>query len=209
MSAEQTAAVIDIGASAVRLVVAELAPVVVRLSFWKRHLAACCSARTRSPPAKWAHASLTPRFARLSGFLQISDGYGVGTIRAVATSAVREAANADTFLDRVRVRTGLSVDVIDGAEESRLTFLAVRDGGLNGHAALAAPSALLVEVGGGSTDLTRLERGLPMQSGVYPLGSIRLRQRLGAWHGLHPDRIRMLTRQVAHVVNEIGNEILS
>jgi len=47
------------------------------------------------------------------------DEYGAKRYRAIATSAVREAANADTFLDRVQIRTGLQIEIIDGSEESR------------------------------------------------------------------------------------------
>ena len=63
----------------------------------------------------------------LRGFKKILDGYGVVRCRAVATSAVREAENRDSFLDRVRLRTGFDVEVIDGPEENRLTYMAVRD----------------------------------------------------------------------------------
>ena len=49
-----------------------------------------------------------------------------GALIAVATSAVREASNADTFLDRVFMATGLEVEVIDTSEESRLTVSAVQ-----------------------------------------------------------------------------------
>ena len=54
------------------------------------------------------------------------DRYGVSQVRAVATSAVREARNGDVFLDRIRRRTGIEFDIINEAEESRLLFLAVR-----------------------------------------------------------------------------------
>ena len=86
-------------------------------------------------------------------------------VRAVATSAVREAENSDTFLDRVRVRTGINVEIIDGSEESRLTYMATRERLIN-HPVAKAQHAVLVEVGGGSADLTRLERMQPKQSGV-------------------------------------------
>jgi exopolyphosphatase/guanosine-5'-triphosphate,3'-diphosphate pyrophosphatase len=198
-------AVIDIGASAVRLVVAQLAPGRAPVILEEASRGVLLGQDTFSS-GRIGAATIDAAIRALSGFLRIMDGYQVGEIRAVATSAVREAANADTFLDRVRVRTGLDIDVIDGAEESRLTYLAVHEG-LRGHVALAAPSALLVEVGGGSVDLTRLDRGQPVQSGVYPLGAIRLRQRLGAWRGPHQDGIRLLTRQVSHVVSEIADEI--
>ena len=47
-------------------------------------------------------------------------------VRAVATSAVREARNGDMFLDRIRGRTGIRFEIINEAEESRLVYLAVR-----------------------------------------------------------------------------------
>jgi exopolyphosphatase/guanosine-5'-triphosphate,3'-diphosphate pyrophosphatase len=119
---------------------------------------------------------------------------------------VREAANAETFLDRVRVRTGFEVEMIDGSEESRLTYLAVADQ-LGTHAVMDAASALLVEVGGGSVDITRLAAGEPVQAGVFPLGAIRMRQRLGSWHGSHEQRTRLLTAQVDNVIGDIVDEI--
>ena len=65
------------------------------------------------------------------------DDYGVTRVRAVATSAVREAANADVFLDRIRVPDRASTfEIINGSEESRLVYLAVRDS-LAGHAGAA------------------------------------------------------------------------
>src|SRR4029453_14075880 len=125
----------------------------------------------------------------LAGFRRLMDEYHVTRVRAVATSAVREASNAEIFLDRIRIRAGLDVDVIDGSEESRLTYLAVSDR-LSEHAALAADCALLMEVGGGSVDVTRLALGEPVQAGVYPLGSVRLRQRVAPWGGGHGQRVR-------------------
>ncbi len=47
-------------------------------------------------------------------------------IRAVATSAVREARNGDMFLDRIQARTGIAFEIINEAEESRLVHLSVR-----------------------------------------------------------------------------------
>ena len=55
----------------------------------------------------------------------------------MATSAVREARNADMFLDRIQGRTGIAFEIINEAEESRLVYLAVRHA-LRRHAALQA-----------------------------------------------------------------------
>ena len=122
------------------------------------------------------------------------DDYGVTRVRAVATSAVREAANAETFLDRVRVRTGLDVEVIDGSEESRLTYLAVSER-LHGHPALAAA---LHAAGGSRRRQRRRDAARARRSRFRPAStrsaSIRMRQRLGDWQRLaraaHPAALR-------------------
>ena len=201
----RTVAVIDVGASAVRVVVAQIAPgerpVVLEEAARATSLGKDTFSSGRIGPQ-----TIEATIRALSGFRRLMDGYGVGEYRAVATSAVREAENADMFLDRVRVRTGLDVEVIDGSEESRLTYLAVRDR-LQGHPALVDGLALVVEVGGGSADLTLLEAGEPTRAGVYPLGAIRMRQSLGGWRGAHDQRVRLLTRHVANVIGDIREEL--
>ena len=198
-------AVIDVGASAVRLVIAEVSP--------HRSPVVLEEASRAVPLGKDSFASgrigaatIEAALRALDGFRRMMDGYAVAEYRAVATSAVREATNADTFLDRVRVRTGLQLEVIDGTEESRLTYLAVRHR-LKGHPALDGPHALLVEVGGGSADLTFLDGDRPKYSGVYPLGAIRMRQSLAGWHGSHDQRMRLLTRHITNVVGDIEGEM--
>jgi exopolyphosphatase / guanosine-5'-triphosphate,3'-diphosphate pyrophosphatase len=198
-------AVIDVGASAIRLVIAQHAPG-ERPQVLEEASRSVLLGRDTFAVGRIGATTTDAAVRALSGFRRMMDDYGVTRVRAVATSAVREAANCDTFLDRLRVRTGVDIEVIDGSEESRLTYLAVRDG-LSGHAALAAPATLLVEVGGGSADVTRLENGQPVQAGVFPLGAIRLRQRLGVWFGSHEQRIRLLNAQVDTTVDEIVTEI--
>jgi exopolyphosphatase/guanosine-5'-triphosphate,3'-diphosphate pyrophosphatase len=141
----------------------------------------------------------------LDGFREIMDGYGVTDVRAVATSAVREARNADMFLDRIEGRTGIRFEIINEAEESRLVFLAVRHA-LRRHTAFKAARALLVEVGGGSTSLTVLRRGQPTRSGVYALGSVRLRQQLDLRRHTQELQVALLKRYIANVVEEIRTE---
>ena len=198
-------AVIDIGASAVRLVVAQITPG-GRPVILEEASRGVLLGQDVFSTGRIGAVTIDAAVRALIGFRRIMDGYLVGQIRTVATSAVREAANADTFLDRVRVRTGLDIDVIDGSEETRLTFLAV-SAGLPDHPALAAAKSLIVEVGGGSVDLTVLDHGQPAHSGVYPLGAIRLRQQFAGWHGTHEKRIRLLTRHVTNVIREIAGEI--
>src|SRR5215216_1017972 len=86
----------------------------------------------------------------------IVDSYGA-TLRAVATSAVREAANANVFLDRARREAGIDIEVISGAEEARLIHL--------------------VDIGGGSTELLIGEKGETLAARSFKLGAVRLTDR--------------------------------
>jgi len=193
------------GASALRLVVAEMSPegpprVLEEAS---RAVAlgkdAFTSGRLGAPTIEAA-------LRALEGFRRIMDSYGVVGYRAVATSAVREALNRDTFLDRVKMRTGIDVEVIDGSEENRLTYMAVREA-LRDDETLGGADSLLVEVGGGSADISFLRQGAPVYSGTYALGAIRMRQNLASWHGSHEQRVRLFRRHVQNIVEDIRREM--
>lgn len=204
-SRSEPVAVIDIGASAVRLVIAEIRPGVGPVVIEEASRAVLLGKDTFSSGGKIGPQTLEATLRALQGFRRLMDDHGVRRYRAVATSAVREAANADTFIDRVHVRTGLQVEVIDGSEESRLTYLAVQ-AGMGGHPALGTHT-LLVEAGAGSADITLLEGHQPKYSGVYALGSIRMRQGLGAWKTDHDQRMRMLARHIGNIIGDIRRDV--
>lgn len=114
----------------------------------------------------------------LRDFKRRLDVYGVQHVWTVATSAVREARNADVFRDRVLMATGLEVDVIDGPQEGRLMVSAVRSA-MDKNAPALGTHTLITEVGGGSTLLAVLEHGEIEVSQSLGLGSIRLQEVLG------------------------------
>src|SRR4026207_718424 len=155
-------AVIDMGASAIRRVVAESPPggPVRILEEASRGVLLGKDTFTHN---RLGAATVEATLKTLEGFRRIMDGYGVVRYRAVATSAVREAQNADGFLDRVRLRTGIDVEVIDGSEGRRLPYRAVRER-LRAHPALTSGDTLLLEGGGGSADISFLRKGQPINS---------------------------------------------
>jgi exopolyphosphatase/guanosine-5'-triphosphate,3'-diphosphate pyrophosphatase len=193
------------GASAIRLVVAEVQP---------RQPVRILEEAIRSVPL--GHDAFSTGVIRsdtvdtavsaLEGFQKILDSYGVVQMRAVATSAVREARNGAMFLDRIRGRTGLAFEVINEAEESRLVYLAVRQR-LGGQPAFRGAWTLVLEVGGGSTDLTLLRRGRPNRSGVYALGAIRMRQQLHLGRQPVEMQVSLLKRYIANITEEIRVDI--
>src|SRR5260221_192047 len=135
------------GASAIRLVVAEMKPG-EPMRILEEASRGVLLGKDTFRSGRLGGATVEATLKALEGFRRIMDGYGVVRYRAVATSAVREAVNRDTFLDRVRLRTGIDVEVIDGSEENRLSYLAVREV-LREHEALTAGDSGLVEIGGG------------------------------------------------------------
>jgi exopolyphosphatase/guanosine-5'-triphosphate,3'-diphosphate pyrophosphatase len=102
---------------------------------------------------------------------RIVDSYSA-TLRAVATSAVREAANSSVFLERAQAEAGIEIEVISGAEEARLIHLGVLQ---------AVPvferRVLLIDIGGGSTELLIGEKGETLAARSFKLGAVRLTDR--------------------------------
>ncbi len=93
----------------------------------------------------------------LSNFQKLIKLRHVNRVRAVATSAVRETKNSAEFVARIRRETGLKVEIIPGAEEARLIFVAAR------HAmGLEGGPHLLVDIGGGSVELVMVRDGEAM-----------------------------------------------
>ncbi len=193
------------GASAIRLVVAEVGTDRSITVIEEASRGVLLGRDTFSSGAIKAH-TVDAALAALEGFRTIIDGYGVGQVRAVATSAVREARNGEMFLDRILGRTGIAFDIINEAEESRLVYLAVRHA-LGRHGAFVGAWTLLVEVGGGSTSLTLLRHGEPNRSGVYGLGAVRMRQQLDLGRHGHDLQVGLLNRYIANVIVEIRLEV--
>jgi exopolyphosphatase/guanosine-5'-triphosphate,3'-diphosphate pyrophosphatase len=108
----------------------------------------------------------------LAAFRTLAERQGVTRITAVATSAVREAANGGDFIKKVEADVGLRVKVIPGREEARLIYLGVR------HAVdLSGKPTLIVDIGGGSVEFILIERGEPVSLESYKIGVARLSER--------------------------------
>jgi len=105
----------------------------------------------------------------LARFAGILEEYGVTNSRAVATSAVRDAANGGAFVDQIFLRTGIALTVINGEQEGAVTLAGVI-AGLD-----CRPDHLMVfDVGGGSTEYTLAHSGKAAFIRSLPLGVVRL-----------------------------------
>ncbi|RKS69124.1 exopolyphosphatase/guanosine-5'-triphosphate,3'-diphosphate pyrophosphatase [Actinomadura pelletieri DSM 43383] len=133
--------------------------------------------------------------------LQIGEDKGVEDLVAFATSAVRDAANGEAVLDRIRADKGIDIRALSGEEEARLTFLAVRRwfGWSSGR-------LLVVDIGGGSLEVASGIDEEPDVAFSLPLGAGRLtRDRFTADPPPH-DEVRNLRRHVrAEIARRVGD----
>jgi exopolyphosphatase / guanosine-5'-triphosphate,3'-diphosphate pyrophosphatase len=121
---------------------------------------------------------------------------GAERVVAVATSAVREAANADEFIRRVKRASGLDVRVLDGTEEARLSFRSAL-----AHFDLAVGRFIVIDIGGGSMELAMSADGVVERLTSLPLGAIRLTETFFA-QKTSTKGLRKLRRHVREAIRE-------
>jgi len=195
----KTVAAIDVGANSLRMVIAEVTSD-GRIEVLERLQRAVRLGQDTFRRGRLGGESMRSALLVLRDYRQLLDLYKVEKIRAVATSAVREASNCDTFLDRIFMATSLQVEVIDTSEESRLTVSAVRKA-VEHAPGVDQDQTLIVDVGGGSTLLSILQNGEIAASQSLRLGSIRL-QEMFSTSEESPHRSADLLRQ--HISNALS-----
>jgi exopolyphosphatase/guanosine-5'-triphosphate,3'-diphosphate pyrophosphatase len=140
--------------------------------------------------------------ACLSRMKGIADGFEAIS-RAVATSAIREAANSRQFIDRAAEEAGVRVEVISGLEEARLIQLGVLQ---------AVPvfdrRLLLVDVGGGSTELLLGECGEPLAARSLKIGAVRLTDRFFPEGRVTNDAVKACRDHVRSLIEHFHRDVV-
>ena len=189
-------AAIDIGTNSIRCIVVEVAPngkfkilddekATVRLGeglFRTGELT----------PASWQRA-----IEALSRMKKVVDGYRVRAIEAVATSAVRQAANGREFIDLVAQEVGLAVEVISGEEEAELAVLSAR----HNFDMEGVPHAM-IDIGGGSVEIITAFGGHVEELVSLPLGAVVLTERFLKSDPVTADEEERLRKFIRTTLNE-------
>ena len=195
MQPDERCAVIDLGSNSFRLVV-----FMAGAGWWKRTdeiyepvrigEGLMASGRLGERPMQRALATLDvfAHFARAAGL-------GEGAVDAVATSAVRDAENAQQFLGRAQARLGLPIRILSREQEARYGYLAavnsttLRDGSV-------------LDLGGGSLQLVRVGDRQMRESGSWPLGTVRMSERFLPPNG--PAKRRQIEELREHVAAQLA-----
>jgi exopolyphosphatase / guanosine-5'-triphosphate,3'-diphosphate pyrophosphatase len=193
--------VIDVGASGIRMLIAELCPdgTVRKQEELERPIAL---GRETFQTGSLSASSIRKAVNVLRQFRAVMDTYGVQHTRAVATSAVRNALNRDTFVDRVFLATGIELEVIEGSQESLLTFAAVQRV-LAEHPEYHEGEALLFSLGGGATEWALVRDGQVAASVTHDMGTLRMRELLRASTADRRARTRILQHNAREMMSVV------
>lgn len=163
-------AVVDCGTSSVRAFIAEICGGEIRLLDDLVHPVDLTGGLTGG---KLDRVEMDHIAEAVGGILQTAREYGISEVRAVGTSALREAANSDVLVERLRAEFGLQLEIIDAAEAARLYFEALRQ--LQARSGFELPgNALLIDIGAGSTCVSLIRGGRLAHSVDEHFGTIRL-----------------------------------
>jgi exopolyphosphatase / guanosine-5'-triphosphate,3'-diphosphate pyrophosphatase len=174
-------AVLDVGSNTVHLVVVDgqpdgtFAPVA-------RERETLRLAEAAFPAMLLPAAAVEQLTATVARMRDCADELAADALVGFATSAIREARNGVEALGQVREETGVTVAVLPGAEEARLTYLAARR-----WTAFSARRLLVVDIGGGSLEVATGEHDRPDLAESLPLGASRLSRRFARSDPADPD----------------------
>jgi exopolyphosphatase / guanosine-5'-triphosphate,3'-diphosphate pyrophosphatase len=178
-------AVVDVGSNAVRLVLARVTPGVefrvLRQERVQTRLAG-------HPSGRLPRAAVRQTLSAVRDFLaEVRSEHGPRVL-AIATAAVRDAPNAERLLVPLRREAGVEVKVLSGAEEARLGAAAALWG-------QPVQRGAVVDLGGGSLQITRVRAGRIARVASVPLGAVRTTLRFLRHDPPRPDEIQALRRE--------------
>lgn len=165
-------AAIDVGSNAIRLVIGEIdaAGEIHILKKYREGVRLGKDTFSQGEISKKSAERALETFAKFKLFIK---EHGVKHVRAVATSAMREASNSKALVADILKFTGIKLEVIDGLEEGRLIFSAVSN-----RVDLTGSRSVLIDVGGGSVEITIAEGTKIKATQSFPLGTVRMLEAL-------------------------------
>lgn len=190
-------AAIDAGSNTLRLLIGSLAQGGIVPYIYERHI--CRLADKLSLEDGLTSEAMERTHAAFMGFAQSCKDHNVAAIKAVGTAAFRDAVNGADFAERIRRETGIPLKIISGKQEAEFTSVGVLS------ALDPVPGcALIVDIGGGSTEFILCLDGEVVWETSYPLGVVRLIDSCKD----QKDRQATIARDIKAVYNDISAECI-
>ena len=215
MSTARVAA-IDCGTNSLRLLVADVDPAAGRLTDVDRRMEIVRLGQGVDSTGRLAPEALERTLRALAGYARIIGDLSVQAVRMVATSATRDAANADDFVRGVKGILGVEPEVLSGTEEAYLSFTGATAefAAYGGPAGPGSGPCLVVDIGGGSTEFVVGDAragGAGAPGGVsavsVDIGCVRLTERHLHSDPPGPDEVRAAAADIGAALDEVAAAI--
>lgn len=166
----ETYSAIDIGSNAIRMILVEKDELTYKkIHVLKKFRAALRLGQQVFLTKKIDNTSLKKAVSIFEDFQKNNKKFKVIKCKAVATSATREATNGLKFVEAIKKKTGIQIEIIDGIQEAQLIHLAVKM-----KYDLSDKNTMLIDIGGGSVEVTFSQNAQMISSQSFPLGTVRL-----------------------------------
>lgn len=204
-------AVIEIGSTGIRLLVAES----VEVRFQKKFN---ILDRSEQPVSLGRDVFTTGSISRetlliclhiLNRYAEQLAAWGISReeTTVIGTSAVREAKNRDPFADRIKVKTGFTVHIIDGIEENRLMYLAASKCINEESVSMRESDSILLDISGGATEMMLMEKGRIVGAHSMRLGTVIIEQMIHSMMGNLDDARRFIAEFIRNTKSTLNAEM--
>lgn len=187
----RTIAAIDIGTNSIHMVIAKMSPTGFEVITREKNPARL--GEGGGDMKKLGDEAMERGISALTHMRRIADVHRAN-IFAVATSAVREAKNAEVFVDRAANEAGVDIQIISGIEEARLIHLGVLQA-----LPLTDKRSILIDIGGGSTEVVIFDHLEELFTRSFKMGAVRLTNRF-----FPPDRFIPQPSVPAHDLSNLS-----
>jgi exopolyphosphatase/guanosine-5'-triphosphate,3'-diphosphate pyrophosphatase len=201
--ARMRVAVVDIGTNSTRLLVADVAD--GQVSQLERRSTVTRLGRGVDTSGQLAGEAVEEVCRTVAEYIETYESLGAERVNAIATSAVRDAANSGAFIAELRERFELDARILDGAEEAQLVYL-----GAFAERPAAPNSTLVVDIGGGSTELVVGSGGEVGFHTSLQAGTVRHTERYLRTDPPDPGELEALARDVRSLIDaELTGEAIA
>ncbi|WP_010254558.1 HD domain-containing protein [Treponema primitia] len=202
-------AILEIGSTGIRSLIAEIYDA-GEWKFMDRAGKPIALGRDVFTSGQVSRESLLECLTVLQNFRELLQGWGIADedIHCIATSALRAAKNRDVFVDRVHQETGFNFTVVEGIEENRLMYLAVRFAMKNDVPQFWRASSMIIDVGGGSTEIMLLRRGKMVAAHSIKLGTILIDRQSRLALGSVRSQERYLNETIRNTSEQLNAEMV-
>ncbi|TDG00725.1 Ppx/GppA phosphatase family protein [Paenibacillus piri] len=186
--------IIDIGSNSIRLVIYEIhasgAHRVIAEFKQSARLSQRIGADNRLPATDiQAIIAILTQFKQICGVHEVM----LADIRAAATAAIRNAANSQEIIGALRLETGIAVELLSGEDEARIGFLGM-------IRSLDIQDGILVDIGGGSTEVTVFRARKRLKSVSFPFGAVNTSRKYSSSGQCSEEQLKSIRHMVQQAV---------